>query len=177
MVSNENFPFSSETVNFYQKEHMVHKKYVKICIANNYFFETFLPFFVTLTQHLAILYADFLFLIHQADRDWIASCVSRKCTSSFMNLTSSNDSFEFELILSLHFTQCQNSKMENQKSLSSFHKLFASKNKIFLAVQNKLQYYRFKKKRKRSNGNRKCQICKVSVFFFVKVLTLLIGFR
>ena len=110
MVSNENFPFSSETVNFYQKEHMVHKKYVKICIANNYFFETFLPFFVTLTQHLAILYADFLFLIHQADRDWIASCVSRKCTSSFMNLTSSNDSFEFELILSLHFVQCQNSK-------------------------------------------------------------------
>ena len=145
LVSSENFPLSSETVNFYQKEHMVHKKYVKICIANNYFFETFLPFFVTLTQHLAILYADFLFLIHQADRDWIASCVSRKCTSSFMNLTSSNDSFEFELILSLHFTQCQNSKMENQKSLSSFHELFASKNKIFLAVQNKLQYYRVKK--------------------------------
>ena len=130
------------------RRQMVHKKCAKICMAIKLILEKFLPFFVTLTQHLAILYADFLFLIHQADRDWIASCVSRKCTSSFMNLTSSNDSFEFELILSLHFTQCQNSKMENQKSLSFFHELFASKNKIFLAIQNKLEYYRVKKNHK-----------------------------
>ena len=93
-----------------------------------------------------------------------------------MNLTSSNDSFEFELILSLHFVQCQNSKMENQKSLSSFHELFASKNKIFLAVQNKLQYYRVKKNYKLSNTTRKRQICQVSQFFLSKCWRFLLIF-
>ena len=45
LVSSENFPLGSETVNFYQKEHMVPKKYVKICMAINFFFWKVLTLF------------------------------------------------------------------------------------------------------------------------------------
>ena len=47
-------------------------------------------FLITLSQHLAILYADFLFLRHHPDRDWMASWVSFRLTKSRMNWDSSN---------------------------------------------------------------------------------------
>ena len=45
---------------------------------------------------------------------------------------------------------------------------FASKNKIFLAIQNKLEYYRVKKNYKASNAAWKRQIYYVSGFFLSK---------
>ena len=45
---------------------------------------------LTLSQHLAILWADFLFLRHHPERDWMASWVSLRLTRSRRNWDSSN---------------------------------------------------------------------------------------
>ena len=56
-------------------------------------------FLMTFIQHLAILYADLLFLMHHPEKPCMDSWVSFKLTRIFMNFSSSNLSFSPALIL------------------------------------------------------------------------------
>ena len=73
-----------------------------------------------------------------------------------------------------HFISCNvktQKQLEKSKKSVVFSRTFcdfASKNNIFLVVQNKLQYYRVKKNYKASNAAWKRQIYYVSGFFLSK---------
>ena len=86
--------------------HQIMTIYLKIPVNNEWKIANrqILPFLIHFNQHLAILYADFLFFKHQADNVCIASWVSRKCINSFINFASSKLSFVADIFSSLSET-------------------------------------------------------------------------
>ena len=72
--------------------------YLKGNIVSEFLLLNF-TFLMTFIQHLAILYADLLFLMHHPEKPCMDSWVSFKLTRIFMNFSSSNLSFSPALIL------------------------------------------------------------------------------